>query len=100
MFIAEHCSILTCDHLTDFCKAAFPNSKIATGMKLRRTKCSALLKNVLKPHFLDDLKQDIGDEKFSLLLDESTDFPKCALFYCMLLVFGVAFYYCTRAKIF
>ena len=73
LFIAEHCSILTCDHLTDFCKAAFPNSKIATGMKLRRTKCSALLKNVLKPHFLDDLKQDIGDEKFSLLLDESTD---------------------------
>ena len=65
MFVIERCSILTCDHLTELCKACFSDSKIASEMKLHCTKCSYLLKNVLMPHVLNDLQQDISNECFS-----------------------------------
>ena len=44
LFEAEHCSILTCDHLTELWKTSFSDNKIARSMKLHCTKCSALLK--------------------------------------------------------
>jgi len=42
-------------------------------MKLHRTKCTNIIKNVLAIHFVEDLRIDIEDSKFSLLLNESTD---------------------------
>jgi hypothetical protein len=42
-------------------------------MQMHRTKCSNIIKNVLVPYFVEDLKIDLGNNKFSLLLDESTD---------------------------
>lgn len=42
-------------------------------MTLKRTKCCAIIKNILGPHFQLILREDIADQKFSLLLDESTD---------------------------
>lgn len=73
LFIAEHCSVLTVDHLSLLLKKVGHDSDGIKDMHLHRTKCSHIIKNVLSPHFKDDLKEDIGQEKFSLLLDESTD---------------------------
>lgn len=73
LFIAEHCSILTSDHLVELCKGSFNDSITAANMKIKRSKCSALINNVLGPHFRTILRDDIGDQGYSLLLDESTD---------------------------
>lgn len=73
LFIAEHCAILASDHLTELCRRSFSDSEIAKKMTLRRTKCSAIIKNVLGPHFQLILREDIANQRFSLLLDESTD---------------------------
>ena len=40
---------------------------------MRRTKCTALVKKVLGPHFMDELREDIKEAPFSILVDESTD---------------------------
>lgn len=41
--------------------------------KMHRTKCTALVRKVLGPHFEQELKADIQKTPFSLLIDESTD---------------------------
>lgn len=42
-FLAEHnLPFLIADHLTDLCKAMFPDSAIAQGLHLKRTKCTEL----------------------------------------------------------
>lgn len=73
MAIAEHCSILAIDHIRQVVKKAFADSKAASDFKLHRTKCTEVIKQVLGPHFLEVLVRDLGDSKYSLLLDESTD---------------------------
>lgn len=73
LFIAEHCSILKVDHLGELMKKTCNDSEGIKDMHLHRTKCSNIIKNVLSPHFKDQLKLDIGNGKFSLLLEESTD---------------------------
>lgn len=52
---------------------AFVDSAAATHFRMHRTKCREMITGVLAPHFLQTLVADIGDNKFSLLLDESTD---------------------------
>ena len=42
-------------------------------MKMHRTKCTHIIRNTLCEHFRTDLRQDIGDGRFSILIDESTD---------------------------
>lgn len=73
MFVAEHTAILPIDHLGLLCAKAFTDSKAVRDMKLHRTKCSEILKNVLGPHFKSNLRKDVGDSKYSLIIDESTD---------------------------
>ncbi|XP_031724785.1 zinc finger protein 862-like [Anarrhichthys ocellatus] len=73
MAIAEHCSLLACDHLGMACKAAFSDSVAATNFQMHRTKCTEMIRGVLAPYFLKRVTSDVGDEKFSLLLDKSTD---------------------------
>ncbi|XP_068210356.1 E3 SUMO-protein ligase KIAA1586-like [Palaemon carinicauda] len=72
LFIAKHCAISSCDDLVDIIKKRF-SDKTATELAMHRSKCTAVLKNVLMPHFIAKLKEDIGDRKYSILLDESTD---------------------------
>ena len=43
LFIAEHTSLYSCDHLTGVCKTSFPDSTVANNLKLRQTKCSAIV---------------------------------------------------------
>lgn len=73
LFIAEHCSVLTVEHLAELCKKIFSDSKSVKDLQLHRTKCSNIISEVLGPHFKEVLRADIGNSKFSLLLDESTD---------------------------
>ncbi|CAG9792681.1 unnamed protein product [Diatraea saccharalis] len=40
---------------------------------IHRTKCSEIINEVLGPHFKESLRLDIADQKYSLILDESTD---------------------------
>lgn len=68
LYIAAHSSILPVDHLGALCKKEFK-----ADIKLHRTKCTAILKNILAPHFASKLREDVGDGPYSLLLDESTD---------------------------
>ena len=44
-----------------------------SGFQMRQTKCQALVKNLLGPHFKDELRTDIQEVPFSLLIDETTD---------------------------
>ncbi|KAH8036852.1 hypothetical protein HPB51_006121 [Rhipicephalus microplus] len=73
LFICEHTAFLTADHLTELCKKQFMDSKSAAGMRMHRRKCTKIIVNVLSPHFVDLLVADIGDSKYSLIIDEGTD---------------------------
>ncbi|KAI8115039.1 hypothetical protein CVS40_12684 [Lucilia cuprina] len=66
---AVHSSISTVDHLGEVCK----NRLECSSLKLHRTKCTNIIKNVLGPHFDDELRKDIGEGYFSILIDESCD---------------------------
>lgn len=43
------------------------------GFQMHRTKCQAIVKNILGQHFRQELRDEIQDAPFSLLIDESTD---------------------------
>lgn len=73
LYTACHTSISCSNHLIECNKEAFPDSEISNSLKSGRTKCSAIIKNVLAPHFLKDLQNDVQDGVFSLIVDESTD---------------------------
>lgn len=68
MFTAEHCALHVEDHLNDVRKACFGDSKGCKNLKL---KCSAIICNAIGQHFKQELKVDIGNRKFSLIIDES-----------------------------
>ncbi|CAD6216271.1 GSCOCG00011330001-RA-CDS, partial [Cotesia congregata] len=72
-FIGEHCSLLTVDHLISILPQLDPSSDALKNLKLHRTKCSMLIKNVLGPSMLEDLIEEIGDSPYSIIFDESTD---------------------------
>lgn len=73
LYITEHSSVSCIDHKTDLVKLAFPDSKTTDDLKMHRTKCTEVIKNVLAPHFTEELIKDIGQQKYSLIIDESTD---------------------------
>ena len=78
-FIAEHCSIKTIDHMTETIKNLDKDSRVLQSINMRRTKCTALILNVLSPCYFSELIEDIGTSFYSLIVDESTtiDTKKC-----------------------
>ncbi|CAI9715837.1 Hypothetical predicted protein [Octopus vulgaris] len=72
-FICCHVSFNSCDHLIQLCKNYMSDSDIMFKVKLHRTKYANIVRNIVAPYFEGDLISDIGDRKFSLLLDESND---------------------------
>lgn len=66
-YIACHSSINAVDDLSDILK-----DEMGT-FQMHRTKCTAIIKSVLAPHFREELVEDIGESPYSLYLDESTD---------------------------
>lgn len=67
LFVSAHCSILFSDHLGELCKHQFYGSQAADKIQLHRTKCTAIINNVLCPYFKSNLKEDIQNTKFSIL---------------------------------
>jgi len=61
------------DHLSDLLKEIFPDSKIAHEINLKRTKTTAIIKNVIGVSHKDNLAAQLMKCKFSILTDESTD---------------------------
>lgn len=61
------------DHLVPAVQAACPDSDIAKSFRCGRTKCSAIVKNVLGAEVRDDLFEHLRNNHFSLIADESTD---------------------------
>jgi len=68
LFTALHCSILSCDHLGILCKKQFQESEAGKNIRMRRTKCSTVITNVLAPHFQATLKQSIVNNHLASLL--------------------------------
>ena len=60
-------------HLTETIKSAFPDSKIALRINLKRTKETSIAKNVIGETEKYDLGQKLKNTMFSILTDESTD---------------------------
>lgn len=76
-FIAEHnISINLSDHLTNLiktiCKSGLQASQVAK-MSCARTKCTAIINNVVGKTSFQILVDNLKNNKFSLLVDESTD---------------------------
>lgn len=72
-YVACHGAIRGIDHLGELLKENFPCDATAQ-VHLHRTKCSALINNVIAPNVIEDLINDMGvDKHYSLLVDESTD---------------------------
>lgn len=70
--ISCHCSIKSVDHLGEIMKKHGKGSALG-NIALHRTKCSRLITEAISPAFKHMLMKDIKDEKFALLVDESTD---------------------------
>ena len=71
--VACHSAIRSVDHLGEVLKEVFPCDATAQ-LRLHRTKCGALIKNVVAPDLLRQLIGDMGvNQHYSLLIDESTD---------------------------
>ncbi|KAK3923983.1 Zinc finger protein 862, partial [Frankliniella fusca] len=74
VFMAEHnVALYTSDHVVDMLKARITDSDIVKKMKLDHTKCTAIVKNVLGKTEKEKLVNTLKTEKYSVLVDESTD---------------------------
>ncbi|ROJ25250.1 hypothetical protein DPX16_20063 [Anabarilius grahami] len=67
-YIACHAAVSSADHLGELLNSAFEKD-----LSIHRTKCTALINNVIAPCMFKDLLKDIGETQYSLVIDESTD---------------------------
>lgn len=74
MFITEHnISIRTSDHLVQLFKTICPESVVVKSMTCNRTKATSIINNVVGEYYYTSLIKRMASNKFSLLIDESTD---------------------------
>lgn len=73
-FVIEHnLSFNIMDHLCEVIHTMFPDSEIAKNVKCKRTKTRAIINNVIGAYSCDVITGILQKQKFSLLIDESTD---------------------------
>ncbi len=72
VFIACHSAVRSIDHLTEILAVIGKGSKLE-DLKIHRTKCSRLITSVISPAMLTELVEDVGEQGYSLIIDESTD---------------------------
>ena len=73
-FFAElNISFLTSDHLIDLLKETFDDSETIQGLNMKRTKTTAIIKNVIGASQKEELANKLKICKFSIMTDESTD---------------------------
>jgi hypothetical protein len=81
--ITCHSSIVAVDHLSEIIVQHGKGSKFEK-LKLHRTKCSLLIKNVISPALHQDLCEDMAGQKYCVILDESTD-VSCTKLLCVII---------------
>ena len=69
IYISGHSSNLSVDHLGELLPHLDKKSECLKGLKLHRTKCGRLQRNVIAPSFAKYLRNDIGESHFSLTVD-------------------------------
>jgi len=70
VFLAENnVAFLVIDHLEELLKNIFPDSKICKQIKLKRTKATNIIKNVIAPSEKDGLVEKLTSSKFSIVVD-------------------------------
>ncbi|XP_076032994.1 uncharacterized protein LOC143020457 [Oratosquilla oratoria] len=73
VFISKHnLPFSMCEDIMALNKMMFPDSKIAAHMALKRTKCTSL-SHVLGNYVASQLGQKLQTNKFSIIIDETTD---------------------------
>uniref|UniRef100_A0A6P7H114 Uncharacterized protein LOC114344781 n=1 Tax=Diabrotica virgifera virgifera TaxID=50390 RepID=A0A6P7H114_DIAVI len=73
-FIVEHnINFNASNHLPPLIKAVCSDSQIAKKLILGRNKCSSIVKNALGRNNFHELIKTLKTQKFSLIVDESTD---------------------------
>ncbi|XP_061724987.1 uncharacterized protein LOC133530945 [Cydia pomonella] len=73
-FVAEHnLPYAITDHLTKLIVKTCPDSKIAESLKCSRPRVQAIVDNVIGEESFKALCEDLRNNKFSLIIDESTD---------------------------
>lgn len=72
VFIANHSSIRCIDHLGELLAKIGKGSSLEE-LELHRTKCSSIILNVVAPELCVQLREEIGNNAYSIILDESTD---------------------------
>lgn len=81
-YIACHSAVRGVDHLGELIKDIFP-CDATVNIRLHRTKCSVLIKNVIAPDIIRQMIADMGvGQRYSLLVDETTDVA-CAKDLCI-----------------
>ncbi|XP_076044864.1 uncharacterized protein LOC143027462 [Oratosquilla oratoria] len=73
-FIAEHnLSFSIIDPMVELVKVMFPDSAIAQGIHMHKTKCSETMIKSLANAITEDLTKKLRIYKFSIIIDETTD---------------------------
>lgn len=73
MFVAKHnLPFLVSDHATKLFAQMFPDSEIASKFACGQTKCAAIIKEALAPHYHAKIVQNMSNP-FSIMIDESND---------------------------
>ncbi|XP_044005584.1 uncharacterized protein LOC122850514 [Aphidius gifuensis] len=71
--VQENLSIQVADSFVEIWKDIFSDSEVAQKITCNRTKCTAIIKNVLGQCGLEETVKLLQIHKFSLLVDEATD---------------------------
>ena len=73
LFVAKHnLAFLSSDHASKLFAQMFPDSDIASKFACARTKCTAIVKEALAPHFHTKVLQNMSNP-YSIMIDESND---------------------------
>lgn len=74
MFIAEHnIAFQTSNHVVSLFKSMCPDSSVLQGISCNRTKNTSIVNNVIGQYEFEYLLAIMKSQKFSILIDESTD---------------------------
>jgi hypothetical protein len=74
MFVLKHTSITAIDHLCEPLKTEnYGEGNIFSNLELHHSKCECLIRNAIAPSILQDIIKNIGQRRYSIILDESTD---------------------------
>lgn len=86
-FFAEHnVALLTADHLVPLLKDICIDSVIMQDLSLARNKCTNIIKEVIAKREIKKMIDILQEQKFSILIDESTDIAETKIL-CVLVQF-------------